>query len=120
MNINAGYSAAMSSAIPGSFVPDIGIGSGNDSNDPSSESLAGAAGASGAPSFKDTVMSYLDGVNDKVTQSDQLSRDLATGKTNDVTKVVSSVEEANLAMQFTLAIRNKLLSAYNEISQMQM
>lgn len=115
MDINAGYNAAMSKAIPGTFVPDIGS-----NNDSSGNSLAGAAGVSGTPSFKDTVQSYLDGVNDKVTQSDQLSRDLATGKTNDVTKVVTSVEEANLAMQFTMAIRNKLLSAYNEISQMQM
>ena len=115
MDIASTYGAAMSSAIPGTFVPDIGTGS-----DPKTESLAGAAGVSAAPSFKDTVKSFLDGVNDKVTQSDQLSRDLATGRTNDVGKVVSSVEEANLAMQFTLAIRNKLLDAYTEISRMQM
>ena len=116
MDINAGYNAAMRSAIPGTFVPDMGAAGG----DPATESLAGAGGVSGTSSFKDTVKSFLADVNDKVTQSDQLSRDLATGRTNDVGKVVSSVEEANLAMQFTLAIRNKLLSAYNEIAQMQM
>ncbi len=116
MEINAGYNAAMSKAIPGTFVPDVGVGS----SDSSGNSSAGAAGVSGTPSFKDTVQSFLGDVNDKVTQSNQLSQDLATGKTNDVSKVVTSVEEANLAMQFTLAIRNKLLSAYNEISQMQM
>jgi flagellar hook-basal body complex protein FliE len=33
--------------------------------------------------------------------------------------VITSVEEANLSMQFTLAIRNKLLDAYTEISRMQ-
>lgn len=87
----------MSTAIPGTFVPDIGT-----ANDPATEAIPSAGAASGA-SFK----------------SDQLSRDLVTGRTNDVSKVVTSVEEANLAMQFTLAIRNKLLDAYTEISRMQ-
>ncbi|HLI97934.1 MAG TPA: flagellar hook-basal body complex protein FliE [Candidatus Baltobacteraceae bacterium] len=114
MDINSSYDAAMRSAIPGTFVPDIGSG-----NDVKTEAIPGGA-ASGAPSFKDTVKSFLSDVNDKVNASDQLSQDLATGKTNDVSKVVTSVEEANLSMQFTLAIRNKLLDAYREISQMQM
>ncbi len=112
MDINSSYISAMSSAIPGTFVPDIGASTG--ATDPAS-----SPGVDGA-SFKDTVKSFLGDVSDKVTQSDQLSRDLATGRTNDVSKVVSSVEEANLAMQYTLAIRNKLLDAYSQISQMQM
>lgn len=114
MDINGAYNAAMSKAIPGSFVPDIAPGS-----DPQSEPIPGASGAAGTPSFKDTVKSLLNDVNDKVNQSDALTRDLATGRTNDVGKVVTSVEEANLAMQFTLAIRNKLLDAYTEVSRMQ-
>ncbi|HKU66640.1 MAG TPA: flagellar hook-basal body complex protein FliE [Candidatus Baltobacteraceae bacterium] len=114
MDINSSYDAAMRSAIPGTFVPDIG----SSGNDVKTEAIPGGA-ATGAPSFKDTVKSFLSDVNDKVTSSDQLSRDLATGRTNDVSKVVTSVEEANLAMQFTLAIRNKLLEAYTEISRMQ-
>jgi flagellar hook-basal body complex protein FliE len=103
----------MRSAIPGTFVPDV-AGAVNDV-----QGGAIPADSVGAPSFKDTVKSFLADVNDKVTSSDQLSRDLATGRTNDVSKVVTSVEEANLAMQFTLAIRNKLLDAYTEISRMQ-
>jgi flagellar hook-basal body complex protein FliE len=114
MDINSAYNAAMSKAIPGSFVPDIAPG-----GDPKAEAIPGG-GTSAVPSFKDTVKSLLNDVNDKVAQSDQLSRDLATGRTNDVSKVVTSVEEANLAMEFTLAIRNKLLDAYTEISRMQM
>lgn len=114
MDINSSYDAAIRSSIPGTFVPDIGSGS----SDVKTEAIPDG-GAAGATSFKDTVKSFLADVNDKVTSSDQLSRDLATGRTNDVSKVVTSVEEANLAMQFTLAIRNKLLDAYTEISRMQ-
>jgi flagellar hook-basal body complex protein FliE len=113
MDINSAYNAAMSNAIPGTFVPDIAPGA-----EPKTEAIPGA-GAAGGASFKDTVKSFLNDVSDKVTQSDQATRDLATGRTNDVSKVVTSVEEANLAMQFTLAIRNKLLDAYTEISRMQ-
>ena len=114
MDISSAYNAAMSSAIPGTFVPDIAPGA-----EPKTEAIPGGVSAAGGTSFKDTVKAMLDGVNDKVTASDQATRDLASGKTNDVGHVVTSVEEANLAMQFTLAIRNKLLDAYTEISRMQ-
>jgi flagellar hook-basal body complex protein FliE len=112
MDINSAYDAAMKSAIPGTFVPDLAP-----STAPQTEPIP-AADSSGM-SFKDTVKSFLNDVNDKMSQGDQLSTDLATGRTNDVSKVVTSVEEASLAMQFTLAIRNKLLDAYKEIDQMQ-
>jgi flagellar hook-basal body complex protein FliE len=59
----------------------------------------------------------LSNVNDSMTTSDQNAQDLATGKTNDINKVVTSVEEANLALQYTMAIRSKLLDAYNEIER---
>lgn len=114
MDINSSYDNAMRSVIPGTFVPDLGASAG--ASAPSSQSSA----AAGATSFKDTVKSFLADVNDKVNTSNQLTQDLATGKTNNVNKVVTSVEEANLSMEFTLAIRNKLLQAYTEISQMQM
>jgi flagellar hook-basal body complex protein FliE len=115
VDINSSYDAAIRSAVPGTFVPDMGSNPG----DVKTEAIPDA-GAAGGASFKDTVKSFLSDVNDKVNTSDQLSQDLATGRTTDMSKVVTSVEEANLAMQFTLAIRNKLLDAYTEISRMQM
>ena len=114
MDISSANNAAMSNAIPGTFVPDIAPGA-----EPKTEAIPGGVSAGGGASFKDTVKAMLDGVNDKVSASDQATRDLASGKTNDVSHLVTSVEEANLAMQFTLAIRNKLLDAYTEISRMQ-
>lgn len=94
------------------FVPDI-----SPTSAPSSQPISGG---SAAPSFKDTVKELLGNASDQINQSDQLSRDLATGKTHDVSKVVTSVEEANLSMSFTLAVRNKLMDAYTEISRMQL
>lgn len=114
MNIDPTFKSAISNIVPGTFVPDIGTGT------PKTEPIANdAATAASGASFKDTVKSFLADVNDKVTTSDALSQDLATGKTHDVNKVVTSVEEANLALQFTMSIRNKLLDAYQEVSRMQ-
>ncbi|MDQ2680866.1 MAG: flagellar hook-basal body complex protein FliE [Candidatus Eremiobacteraeota bacterium] len=113
----------MSKVVPGTFVPDIAPNLA-----PTTEPIPGGApgalpgvGAPGesATSFKDTVKGLMDDVNTKMTTSDQLSRDFASGKTNDLNKVVTSVEEANLSMNFTLAMRNKLLEAYQEIERMQ-
>ena len=111
------YGSAISKVIPGTFVPDIGAAAGGEA--PNIGPIPGNAGETQGPSFKDTVKSMLDGVNDKINVSDQATRDLADGKTNDLQKVVTSVEEANLALNFTLAMRSKLLSAYQEIARMQ-
>jgi flagellar hook-basal body complex protein FliE len=77
-----------------------------------------APSVSGETSFKDTVKHLLSDVNDAINTSDENTRDLATGKTNDVNKVVTSVEEANLALEYTLAIRTKLMQAYQAVQQM--
>ncbi len=98
-----------------SLLPNLGP-----ATDPVQTQAIPDTGSSSGPSFKDTVKQMLTDVNAKVNESDQLSRDYAAGRTNDVSKVVTSVEEANLAMQFTLAIRNKLMDAYTEISRMQL
>jgi len=117
------YASAISNVIPGTFVPDIGKATSLDERPnvgpiPPLDNAAGI-GQAEAPSFKDTVKSMLADVNDKINTSDQATRDLADGKTNDMQKVVTSVEEANLALNFTMAMRSKLLDAYTQISQMQ-
>ena len=115
MDINP-YGSAMHKVVAGSFVPDIAPVA------PKSEPLGGDAiggVGSAAGSFKDTVKSFLNDVNDKQIDADQKSQDLALGKTNDLEGAIKSVEEAGLSMQFTLAIRNKLMDAYTEIERMQ-
>ncbi|HEV3088628.1 MAG TPA: flagellar hook-basal body complex protein FliE [Candidatus Elarobacter sp.] len=111
------YGSAISKVIPGTFVPDIGAATGAEA--PNVAPIPGGAGETQGTSFKDTVKSLLSDVNDKINVSDQATRDLADGKTNDLQKVVTSVEEANLALNFTMAMRSKLLEAYQEIARMQ-
>jgi len=121
LDINSAYNDAMRNVLSGTFAPDAASVAPRTEAIPSDSPDAAAGGVTGAtPSFRDTVKSFLDDTNDKMSTSDQLSRDLASGKTNDLNKVVTSVEEANLAMSFTLAVRNKLMDAYTEVSRMQM
>jgi len=121
------YGSAISKVMPGTFVPDLGAAIKLDERPnigPIPGGADGVAGVTGTAdsqgtSFRDTVKSMLADVNDKVTASDQAQRDLASGKTNDLQKVVTSAEEANLALNFTMAMRTKLLEAYQEIARMQ-
>ncbi len=84
-----------------------------------SAAATGAVSGVDGKSFSDTLKGYLGDVNDKMTASDKNVRDLASGKMNDPQAVVQSVEEANLAFQFTMALRTKVLEAYQEVSRMQ-
>lgn len=105
------YSSVMSKVTPGTFVPDIAP------NGPAAQPLPDDG--AGAVSFKDTVKSLLEDVNDKMVNAGQMSQDLATGKSRDFDGTIKSVEEATLAYQFTMAIRNKLMEAYQEVQQTQ-
>ncbi len=106
------YADAVRQVLPGTFVPDVTPGGGTPNASPEVAPVAGG-------SFKNAVKSFLGGVNEKMATSDKLTTELAAGQTHNSEKVITSVEEANLAFQFTLAVRNKLLTAYQEIQQMQ-
>jgi flagellar hook-basal body complex protein FliE len=114
MNIGS-YGDAMNKVSPGSFVPDISPQA------PQSEPLPDDSGvaAAGGVTFKDTLAGMLTHVNDQMTDAQQKSTDYALGKTNDLEGTVKSVEEAGLAMSMTMSVRNKIMQAYTEISQMQ-
>lgn len=43
------------------------------------------------------------------------SQALATGQTNDLSSVITAVQEAQLSMQFASQVRNKAVEAYTEI-----
>jgi flagellar hook-basal body complex protein FliE len=106
------YSTAISSIVPGTFVPDLG----KLDETPKTSAIPGASDP--GQTFKDTLQKMLTDVNDKINTSDDNMRDLATGATGDIQKVVTSVEEANLSMQYMMSIRTKLLDAYSEISRL--
>ena len=113
------YGDAISKVLPGTFAPDMPDETPKVGAIPGGMDQSGVQPAQGEKSFIDTLKSTLSDVNTKMLTAEQNTQDLATGRTNDLTKVVTSVEEANLAFQFALSMRTKLLTAYQQIQQMQ-
>jgi len=69
----------------------------------------------GGKSFSQFLTEKMDEVNHLQQESDQAIEGLATGKVQDLGKVVSAAEKANLAFQMMVQIRNKLVDAYDEL-----
>lgn len=69
-------------------------------------------------SFADLLKSALAEVNRLQQEAEEASLRLATGEA-ELHQVMIAAEKANISLQLTLAIRNKLLDAYHEIMRMQ-
>jgi flagellar hook-basal body complex protein FliE len=111
------YGTAIGKIVPGTFVPDVGAQAAPALPQPLSVDEAPDAVA--GTSFRDTVKSLLNDVNDKMVGAEQQSQDYALGKTNDLEGTVKKLEQASLAFQMTMSVRNKITQAYSEIQQMQ-
>ena len=69
--------------------------------------------------FADYLNNAIQNVNDLQIQSENIANDFAIGKTDNIHQVMIASEKADIALQFTMQIRNKILDAYNEIMRMQ-
>jgi flagellar hook-basal body complex protein FliE len=84
---------------------------------PANASAAGGAGASGT-SFSDTFKNSIDEVSRLQQDASQAVENLATGRSEDVSGVMMAVEKSDLAFKTLLAIRAKLVDAYDEVKNM--
>src|SRR5438093_11728113 len=82
------------------------------------QSAAGSAGVSGDSSFADTLKQSIDEVAKLQQDASQAVENLTTGKTDDVTGVMTAMEKSDLAFKTLLSIRTKLMEAYEEIKNM--
>lgn len=71
-----------------------------------------------AGGFADTLKSALDGVNATQQRASELSEGYERGEVTDIAKVMLARQEAGVAFEATLQVRNKLLSAYQDIMRM--
>src|SRR5688500_3891005 len=76
--------------------------------------VTGGGGAGGA-SFADTLKNSINEVSRLQQDASQAVQDLATGRTEDVAGVMTAMEKSDLAFKTLLAIRAKLMDAYEEI-----
>jgi flagellar hook-basal body complex protein FliE len=78
-------------------------------------SSAPKAGATGGSSFADTLKDSLNEVAKLQQDAGKAVEDLAGGKTEDMAGVMTAMEKSDVAFKTLLAIRSKLMDAYEEI-----
>ena len=69
--------------------------------------------------FAGLLNEALEKTNNMILEAENISTKCAAGQTDDIHQVLIAVEKADIALQFTLQIRNKIIDAYNEIMRMQ-
>jgi flagellar hook-basal body complex protein FliE len=69
--------------------------------------------------FSKMLGDAIKNVNSLQKDADTAAVKLALGEVDDVHQVMIATEQAKLALQLTVQVRNKLVEAYQEISRMQ-
>ncbi|NLM52717.1 MAG: flagellar hook-basal body complex protein FliE [Firmicutes bacterium] len=69
--------------------------------------------------FGEVLKRALNEVNELQLKSQQAAVSLALGEVKDVHQALITMEQARLALELTVQVRNKLIDAYQEISRMQ-
>ena len=73
----------------------------------------------GALPFQDVLKGFMSEVNNLQLDVDKKIDMFASGQIKDVHEVMIAVEEADIAFQLMMEIRNKLVKAYDEVMKMQ-
>ena len=85
---------------------------------PSSAPATGSQNPGGG--FSDVLKSAISGMDDLQAGADAKIGSLLQGAPNtDVSNVMVSVEKADVAFQLMMQVRNKIVSAYQDIEKMQ-
>ncbi|HEX4796938.1 MAG TPA: flagellar hook-basal body complex protein FliE [Humisphaera sp.] len=77
-----------------------------------------AAPTTGGTNFSDMLSKSIDEVSRLQQDASQAVDNITTGKSEDVDGVMTAVEKSDLAFKTLLAIRAKLMDAYEEIKGM--
>lgn len=85
-----------------------------------SETTAASAptGATPAQGFADTLGNALQQVSATQARSGEMQAAYERGEVTDIAKVMLARQEAGVAFEATLQVRNKLLTAYQDIMRM--
>ncbi len=70
-------------------------------------------------SFRDVLAETVSEVQHLQNEADTTIKKLVAGEIKDVTEAMVAVEQADMAFQTMMTVRNKVLNAYQEIMRMQ-
>jgi flagellar hook-basal body complex protein FliE len=77
------------------------------------------ASAAPAGGFMNSLQQAISKANDIQIQANQATEALMTGQTQNIHQTMVALQEADVSFQLMMQIRNKLLTAYEEIQRMQ-
>jgi len=78
-----------------------------------------SAGKKPAVSFEDAIKDAMKDVSQIQNDAEKAIADFSTGEVKDIQNVVIAMEKADISLQTLLSVRNRLVSAYQQISSMQ-
>jgi flagellar hook-basal body complex protein FliE len=79
--------------------------------------LAPSTKVESAPSFKSVLLESIEHVNSMQKSADQAVNTLLTGGDVNPAEVLTALQKADLTFRTMMQVRNKLLSAYQEIKE---
>jgi flagellar hook-basal body complex protein FliE len=74
----------------------------------------------GGPAFIQMLGSQVSELNDGLNQADQSARALAAGEDVPVHDVMIAMEHARLKLQMAVEVRNRIVDAYQNLTNMQL
>jgi flagellar hook-basal body complex protein FliE len=81
---------------------------------------AGAAhSGSGQAGFLDSLKDAIEKVNEVQLQANEASEKLMTGESQNVHQTMVALQRADVSFQLMMQVRNKIVTAYEEIQRMQ-
>ena len=89
--------------------------------DPKSTRAAGTPrlGQPDTPNFRETLTEAIGEVQRLQNEADTTIRQLVAGEIKDVTEAMVAVERADVSFQTMMAMRNRIVAAYEEVMRMQ-
>lgn len=74
---------------------------------------------SGAPGFGESLKTAVNKVNELQNTAHQSMEALATGATQNIHETMIAIEQAEISFKFMAQVKNKIMTAYQEIMRMQ-
>lgn len=70
-------------------------------------------------SFANTLLNYIDKVNNLQVGANDQAMAIASGKSSNIHQAMIDMEKANDSFELMMQVRNKIITAYNQIINMQ-
>ncbi len=80
---------------------------------------AGSAGEAGGANFLGSLKEAIGHINDAQTGASQAVESLVTGQNTNIHQTMVALQQADASFQLMMQVRNKLVTAYEEIQRMQ-